>query len=131
MNSGRRPHPNLHEGHKHIFDTLCRACGKQDLALVSAIRKSDGAPVALVCAVNHFDDGRYALVPLAVMVEGNPYEDYLPPPLTEEDEGCDEPVGNNRCKGFEPRIESHRQLTLFDDQPTRIDWHPRLFDNLN
>lgn len=60
------------------FETLKYAGQMGDLALVSAVRKSDNKPVALVTAIG-FNNGAYTLTPLAVMVEGNPYEDFIPP----------------------------------------------------
>lgn len=45
---------------------------------MSAIRKADNKPVALVTAVG-FQNGEYTMAPLAVMIEGNPYEDFMPP----------------------------------------------------
>ena len=61
------------------FETLRRAVGNEDIALVSAIRKVDGKSVALVCAMQHNDDGTLTPIPLAVMVEGNPFEDFEDP----------------------------------------------------
>ncbi len=55
------------------FETLKEAFDNGDLALVSSRRKADGAKVALVCAVSQ-DDGEYTMAPLAVMIEGDPYE---------------------------------------------------------
>mgnify|MGYP001450479539 CR=1 FL=1 len=63
----------LRKGDKKNFETLQAATRDGMVALVSARRKSDGAKVALACAVNR-SDGTMELVPLAVMVEGNPYE---------------------------------------------------------
>lgn len=68
----RTPSP-LSEGDKANFETLERACKRGNLALVSSVRKSDGASVALVCALGRHHDG-VLVSPLAVMVEGNPYE---------------------------------------------------------
>lgn len=56
------------------FETLRAAAVNDDLALVLATRKSDGVAVALVCAMGRDADGNYCPAPLAVMVEGNPYE---------------------------------------------------------
>lgn len=64
----------LRKGDRANFETLRKACGNNDLALVSSRRKSDGADVALVCAMQHNPDGTFTPVPLAVMVEGNPFE---------------------------------------------------------
>lgn len=67
----------LRKGDKANFETLRKACKNNDLALLSAIRKNDGANVALVCAmqfVNTPTGGEFQPVPVAVMIEGNPYE---------------------------------------------------------
>lgn len=69
----RQP-PRLRKGDKLNFETLRRACKSDDLAVVSAIRKSDKAPVALICVMNRDAHGNYFPVPLAVMVEGNPFD---------------------------------------------------------
>ena len=66
--------PKLLPGYKINFATLRAACAAGDLALVSAIRKADKKPVALVCAMQQNEDKTLSPVPLAVMVEGNPYE---------------------------------------------------------
>jgi hypothetical protein len=65
--------PRLLEGYIANFDTLKAAGRNNDLALVSAIRKADNKPVALVCAMNVTKD-EFRPLPIAVMVEGNPYE---------------------------------------------------------
>lgn len=64
----------LRKGDKSNFSALLKAVEHGDLALVSSVRKGDGAPVALVCAMTRCDDGCVVPVPLAVMVEGDPYE---------------------------------------------------------
>ena len=70
--------PALEDGYRVNFETLQEADRNGDLALVSAIRKADNQPVALICAVS-WDGSDYQLSPLAVMCEGNPYEDFIPP----------------------------------------------------
>jgi len=69
----------LSEGDKANFETLQKAMDNRDVVLVSAIRKADGKQVGLVCALNHNDDETISPAPLAVMIEGNPYEDFLDP----------------------------------------------------
>ena len=66
------------EADRANFSTLLKATANQDLALVSAIRKKDQKPVALVCAIAR-DGESYMPVPLAVMIEGNPFEDFEDP----------------------------------------------------
>ena len=68
----------LREGEKANFKTLLQAAGHNDLCLLSATRKSDGKKVALVCAMNR-DGEDYCPAPLAVLIEGNPYEDFDDP----------------------------------------------------
>lgn len=77
--------PRLLPGYRKNFNTLLRAAKADDLALVSAIRKADQAPVALVCAMQRNDDESISPVPLAVMCEGNPYEDFEDPTMLESD----------------------------------------------
>ena len=64
----------LREGDSANFGTLQKAFENGDSALISAVRKSDGADVALVCAMGRSPDGQITLAPLAVMIEGDPYE---------------------------------------------------------
>lgn len=71
--------PALLPGYKRNFETLLTAAGYDDLALVSAIRKSDQKPVALVCAMQTNSDQTITPVPLAVMCEGNPFDDFEDP----------------------------------------------------
>jgi hypothetical protein len=66
--------PALLPGYRENFNTMLRAAGREDLALVSAIRKADQVPVALVCAMQRNEDDTITPVPFAVMVEGNPFE---------------------------------------------------------
>lgn len=68
----------LKEGDVANFETMRLAFRNGDLALVRSRRKSDGKEVALVCAMG-YEDGVYYPVPLAVMVEGNPFDDFNDP----------------------------------------------------
>jgi hypothetical protein len=65
----------LRESDKANYTTLLQAAGDNHLCLMSATRKSDGKKVALVCAMNR-DGEDYCPAPLAVLIEGNPYEDF-------------------------------------------------------
>lgn len=66
--------PKLRKGDRANFDTLLRAANDGALALVSAIRRADQQPVALVCAMHQNEDNTITPVPFAVMVEGNPFD---------------------------------------------------------
>ena len=65
---------------KANFETLKRAVFNGDLALVSTIRKRDKKHVALVCVIER-DDEMFNVRPLAIMLEGNPYDDFEDPTL--------------------------------------------------
>lgn len=69
----------LSKGYKANFKTLERAFKNGDLALVSAIRKADQKPVALLCAMQQNADDTIMPIPLAEMVDGNPFEIYEDP----------------------------------------------------
>ena len=66
--------PRLRKGDHTNFQTLLRAADDGALALVSAVRKAEQQPVALVCAMQQNEDKTFTPVPFAVMVEGNPFE---------------------------------------------------------
>lgn len=80
------------EGDRANFNTLCKAYDNGDLCLVSTTRKSDGKRVSLVTAMGYDADSKEFLpCPVAVMIEGNPYELFDDP--TEEpdnDVPCDD-----------------------------------------
>ena len=68
------------EIHIENFETLKRAFAYERACLISAIRKSDGRQVALVCAMQHNDDdGSDTPIPFAEMLTCNPFESYTPP----------------------------------------------------
>lgn len=64
--------------HHNNFATLRRAWEGNNVALMECRRRSDGADVALICAVGREGDD-YVFTPLAEMVNGNPYDMYDPP----------------------------------------------------
>ena len=66
--------PKLNPGDKANFETLLRAGDNGHLILMSAIRKADNKPVALVCASQINPDKTVDVIPLAVLIEGNPFE---------------------------------------------------------
>ena len=68
----------LRKGDKANFQTILAAAKNGDLALVSAVRKSDDADVALVCAMGQDETHSYP-IPIAVMVEGSPFATYHDP----------------------------------------------------
>ena len=70
--------PKINAAHAKNFATLNKAAKYGDLALLDAKRVKDGKTVALVVAMQHEKNGEVTFVPLAVMIEGNPYEDFLP-----------------------------------------------------
>lgn len=73
--------PKLNSTYKSNFVTLLRAAKENNLALVSAIRKEDQKPVALVCAMQTNEDESITPIPFAVMLEGNPFELFEDPTI--------------------------------------------------
>lgn len=71
--------PPIADGYKANFATLKLAAECGDLALVSVLRKSDYTPAVLVCAMQQNDNGTVGAVPLAIMCDENPYEQFLDP----------------------------------------------------
>ena len=77
------------EPYKEMFDTLVEAACRGDLALVHSRLAATGEDVPLLAAVNRpsKDDPEYELVPLALLIKGDPYEMLLPPTrVAEQDE---------------------------------------------
>ena len=73
----------LTEGHRDNFETLRRAMGNHDVALMACRDRQDGGRfVAVVCAVAHSTGGQYVFTPLALMLpqaEENPFDRFAPP----------------------------------------------------
>ena len=69
----------LAAGHKANFETLQKAFGNGDVALMECQLASTGEPVAVVCAANHLPDGEVEFAPFAMLFDGNPYEAINPP----------------------------------------------------
>ena len=67
-------------GDRQNFQTLINAYENGGLALVSAIRKSDQKRVSLVCAMQSGKD-EIRPIPMAVMIEGNPFELFEDPTI--------------------------------------------------
>lgn len=73
-NDEEKPVPGpIPPGAEANYATLRRASANGDLAAVSAIRKADGARVTLLCAMEADGEG-WKGKPLAVMIEGDPFE---------------------------------------------------------
>lgn len=68
----------VNDQHKANIETLQLAFDLGDTALVECQRIADGATVVMLCAVGR-DGNEYAITPFAEMVEGNPFDLYLPP----------------------------------------------------
>lgn len=67
------------KGHRANFDTMKRAAGNGDLALMECTDAATGEPVFVVCMTQREDDGAVSFVPVARMFDGNPYDEVLPP----------------------------------------------------
>lgn len=109
MGYDKKKFPKLGKGDQANFETMQKAFVNNDVCLMRAVRKSDNKPVALVCAVNwEVEDGVkfFSPAPLAVMVEGNPYELFEPIP-TKEDENDVKDEARTAAEKAERQEESH------------------------
>ncbi|OPZ65963.1 MAG: hypothetical protein BWY85_00130 [Firmicutes bacterium ADurb.Bin506] len=73
--------PTIPEYHKANAETLIEAAAAGDVGIARCRRKSDGKYVSVLCARNMHPDHSVELVPFAEMIEGDPYELYIPPSL--------------------------------------------------
>ncbi|TPN37947.1 hypothetical protein FKO01_06830 [Mesorhizobium sp. B2-3-3] len=60
------------------FQTLLRAASDGNLALMECADAKTGQPRYVICAVGR-DGGDYLFTPFGHLVDGNPYDAYLPP----------------------------------------------------
>lgn len=71
------------QGHKKNFETLKRAIRFGDACIMQCTLKATGEKVAALCAVNR-EDGGFSTAPLAIFLNGNPYDMLEPVPSLEE-----------------------------------------------
>ena len=69
----------LSEVDRTNFDTLQRASRRGDVLLMECHNAATGQPVPVLCAVNPGKDNSVELVPFAMLLTGNPYEQLSPP----------------------------------------------------
>ena len=60
------------------FQTLLRAAGSGDLALMECADVATGEPRYVICAVGR-DEGDFVFTPFGHLADGNPFEIYRPP----------------------------------------------------
>lgn len=60
------------------FQTLLRAAGDGNLALMECRDAQTGEPRFVICAVGR-NGADYVMTPFGHLVEGNPYDAYVPP----------------------------------------------------
>jgi hypothetical protein len=60
------------------FQTLLRAAGDGNLALMECQDAQTGEPRFVICAVGR-NGSDYVMTPFGHLVEGNPYDAYIPP----------------------------------------------------
>ncbi len=80
----------LRKSDKKNFATLTRAFRQGHVALVDVLRLKDRKKIAAVCAIQPNPDGTITMIPLAALVEGNPFVEFAPP---KADGGYDEGGG--------------------------------------
>ncbi|WEX08490.1 DUF6117 family protein [Chelativorans sp. AA-79] len=61
------------------FNTLLRAAGDGNLALVECMDAVTGEPRYVLCAVGRAEDGDCVMTPFGHLADQNPYDAYLPP----------------------------------------------------
>ena len=66
------------KGYKTNFQTILKAAGNDELALLECREATTGRPVMTVCAVWRAGEERH-FVPLAKLFDGNPYDELIPP----------------------------------------------------
>jgi hypothetical protein len=59
------------------FETLLRAAGEGDLALLECADAVTGEPRYVICAVGR-EDGAYVMTPFGHLHDGNPFDAYVP-----------------------------------------------------
>jgi|688.fasta_scaffold170489_3 hypothetical protein len=79
---GRYEHSLSHA--RSNFQTLLRAAGDGNLALIECLDAVTGIPRYVICAVGR-DNGDYVFTPFGHLADGNPYAAYLPPDPGEPD----------------------------------------------
>ena len=74
----------INKAYKHNFETLQRACRSDNLALMECTDAATGKKVIVVVAVDKSPSGEYLMVPVAKMFDGNPFEELIPPQLSDD-----------------------------------------------
>ena len=64
---------------RNNFNTLLRAAGDGNLALMECLDAVTGEHRYVICAVGRADDGDVVMTPFGHLADGNPYDAYLPP----------------------------------------------------
>ncbi|NDF45285.1 MAG: hypothetical protein EB125_06245 [Betaproteobacteria bacterium] len=81
--------PSISTRHENNFTTLIRAFKNDDVALMLCTDAKTGEYATVICICNLVtkEDGEpeYQFIPVATMIEGNPYEAYIPPNDGEDD----------------------------------------------
>lgn len=70
------------EAFRRNFETLLRAAGSGDLALLECTDSTTGDPRYVLCAVSRDQDATYVMTPFGHLADGDPYELYRPPEPT-------------------------------------------------
>ena len=71
--------PRLRDEDRQKFEQLQAAFRNDQIALVSSRRISDRKPVALLVAIWREADGMFHMLPLAELIQGNPFDQYEEP----------------------------------------------------
>jgi hypothetical protein len=82
--------PAIEKGYRKNFEALLWAAKNGGLALTDCWDTVENKPVRMLTAISVIDGGEYLMAPLAVMVDCDPYERYLPPGYDMQQENKDE-----------------------------------------
>lgn len=69
--------------HSANFQTLARAFDERRVCLMECNDAKTNEPVYAICMVNVDGDRNYEMIPVAQLIEGNPYEQLTPPSMEE------------------------------------------------
>jgi len=67
------------EGINKNYQTILSAVKHKRLCVMEVFDSTEQKTKTALCAVNVLDDGEYEMIPLAIMIDEDPYERYMPP----------------------------------------------------
>lgn len=96
---------SIGQSYRTNFDTIRRAAENGDLCLLEVYERTTGKPAVMLCAGFTDENDEVNLIPLAQMLEGNPYETHVT-----EKENVAKYVGNGHA--WVKRVSDDELLSL-------------------